>query len=594
MKILFSYGISLLFLTMIAVTPVILHAEQEYLYCGRDRSKLADLIEQVSAFDEDRNSPVWQLRSHIISDFPVATTDSVLQVLEYVEEKLDYIYRNIDAQQAEEMYTHLSDVMRDIQDGVLTIDEQFVDENQTRDCCGDSDSDIIKVRQKLYVLKTAKFFKDVEFKENVEIEGNLSVAEETINCDLTVGCNINMNNSAGAFAGNILKGGLRFVSNFGIRNTFMGTNAGNFVMSGTDNSGFGSNAFTANTAGSNNTAVGSQSLLANTAGTSNTAVGAGALQLNVVGNANTAVGVNSLQNNAGDNNTAIGFSTLTSNTAGTRNTAMGRGSLNQNTTGSDNTALGDSTLVTNLGNDNTAVGSAALNNNTFGINGAAVGSHALAANTIGSANAAFGAAALQFNVNGTGNTAVGFAALNLNPNGSFNTAIGQNAGALLTNGSSNIYIANLGVATESNTIRIGALGTQTAAYMQGIFGSTVAIGGLGVEVDASGKLGTIVSSFGFKKNIQDMDTQSEKLRQLRPVTFEYKNDESNTRQIGLIAEEVAKVFPELVVNDLEGQPYSIRYQILPVLLLQELQKQQDSIDMLIDRVTVLEELVGVA
>jgi hypothetical protein len=375
-------------------------------------------------------------------------------------------------------YAHLEDIM--------DIDKDFSDE-LSKAGCNNVDDDVIKVRQKIYALRSAKFFKDVEFKDDVEIEGNLEVegdlevvgtlsaADQVLGCDLTVGCNINMHNSTTALVGNVVKDGVPFINNFGTHNTFMGANAGNFTMTGTDNSGFGFNALIANTNGSSNTAFGSSALAANTFGGGNTAVGTSALLVNAGGIFNTAVG----------------------------------------------------------------------------------------------------AGALSFLING-----------------SDNTVLGATAGSSLTNGNNNIYIANAGLAVESNTIRIGTLGTQTAAYMQGIFGATVAVGGLAVEVDANGQLGTVVSSAEFKKNIQDLDSASDKLRRLRPVRFEYKNDELCTPQIGLIAQEVADVFPELVVYDLEGQPYSVRYQILPVLLLQELQRHQDLIDDLTTRVSQLEQLLS--
>ena len=512
-----SCRVSLLLLAMITITPQASYSnlkdiqiyqlmnelEQEYLYCGKDRSKLSDLINEVSRFDEDRNSPLWLLRTHIDLGYSIAKADSILDVLEYVEEKLDHIYRNVDAQQAEAMYATFYSVMHDIKNGMLNVDEQFIAEDQTRDC-GGVDSDTIKVRQKLYVLRSAKFFKDVEFKDDATFEGDLSV-----DGDISVGGTLSVVGTLSVENQNV--GGVPFISNAGIQNSFVGANAGNPSMSGTSNSGFGFNALISNAAGSSNTALGSQALAANISGGGNTAVGTNA----------------SLQN-----------------TTGTFNTALGAGALQANTTGITNTAIGFGSLASNIG--------------------------------------------------GIQNTAVGFGSMGSNLTGGANLALGLGAGSALVSGSNNIYILNVGGgAAESNTIRIGTSGTQTAAYMQGIFGAAVAVGGLPVEVDAVGKLGTVISSAEFKKNIQDMDLQSEKLRRLRPVQFQYKNDDSNTLQIGLIAEEVAQVFPELVVYDLESKPYSVRYQVLPVLLLQELQKHQDSIEMLIERVSQLEEVVGI-
>jgi hypothetical protein len=258
-------------------------------------------------------------------------------------------------------------------------------------------------------------------------------------------------------------------------------------------------------------------------------------------------------------------------------------------TGTDNSGFGLNALTADTsGSSNTAMGSRALQTNTGGLVNTAIGVSTLLNNTIGAFNTAVGGAALLVNTTGLSNTAVGVGALSANITGSVNVGLGVNAGTLLTSGDNNIYILNPGVAVESNTIRVGTLGTQTAAYMQGIFGAVVAGGGLAVEVDAVGKLGTVVSSERFKDNIQNMNNASDAIMQLRPVTFIYKGDVTNAQHYGLIAEEVAQVFPDLVVNDLANKPFSIRYQILPVLLLNQIQKQQASIQALSDRVDRLE------
>jgi len=632
-------------------------SEQEaYLYCDKNRSKLSELIEQVTKFDENQDSPVWRLHEYIDAGFCVARADDIFETLAYAEEKLDQVYRQLDKQQAEALYADFYLVMNDIDKGLLDVDMASLSEDQKRDCCNLLPNKIIKVREKLYVLNSAKFFKNVDFKDNVEIEGTLSVADETVGCDITVGCNINMNNSTSALVGNVLKGGARFIHNFGTDNTFVGVNSGNFAMTGANNTAVGSAALALNTSGNantalgggalqnnttaiNNTAVGAVALQNNITGINNTAVGAGALQFNTVIN-NTAVGTAALnQNTIGANNTAVGTAALSQNTIGDANTAIGSGALVANTTGDSNTAVGSFALTSNVtglsnvavganalqfntANSNTAVGALALSQNTIGLVNTATGYQALAANTtgdsntgmgvlalgfntIGSDNAAFGALAMNNNTTGNLNTAMGASALADNTTGNNNTAIGQSAlsqntigsnnialGALagqsLTIGDNNVYIANQGVAAEANTIRIGTLGTHAAAYMQGIFGAAVAGGGLAVEVDAVGKLGTVVSSAEFKKDIQNMDIASEDMQKLRPVKFVYRNDKANTEHYGLIAEEVAQVFPELVVYDLEGKPYSVRYQVLPVMLLSEVQKQHARMEALAARVAQLE------
>lgn len=268
---------------------------------------------------------------------------------------------------------------------------------------------------------------------------------------------------------------------------------------------------------------------------------------------------------------------------------MGVNSGNFVMTGVNNAGFGVNALTADTsGSNNTAVGFGAMSTNTSGGANTAVGANALLQNTTGTFNTAVGGVALAVNTAGISNTALGFGAMSANTTGSGNIAIGVSAGSALVSGSGNIYIGNVGGgAGENNTIRVGTLGTQTAAYMQGVFGAAVAGGGLAVEVDAVGKLGTVVSSAVFKDDIQDMGDASDAIMQLRPVTFVYKWDESNT-QYGLIAEEVAQVFPNLVVNDLEGKAFSVRYQILPVLLLNQIQKQQASIQALSDRVDRLE------
>lgn len=275
---------------------------------------------------------------------------------------------------------------------------------------------------------------------------------------------------------------------------------------------------------------------------------------------------------------------------GNRNTALGEFALSSNTSGSDNTAVGSNACLANtIGNSNTGVGSFALASNTTGQVNTAVGSGALPANTSGVANSGFGTNALNFNTTGGHNTALGFQALFLNGTGSNNTGVGANAlanatgsnnialgrlaGVNLTNGTNNIHIGNSAPGNESNTIRIGT--TQTATFLAGVNGAT-ASGGVQVFVDANGQLGTLTSSKRFKENVRNMGEASEALLRLRPVTFHYKaafDDGAHLLQYGLIAEEVAKVAPNLVQYDPTGQPFTVRYHALNAMLLNELQKQ---------------------
>jgi hypothetical protein len=163
------------------------------------------------------------------------------------------------------------------------------------------------------------------------------------------------------------------------------------------------------------------------------------------------------------------------------------------------------------------------------------------------------------------------------------------AGQDLTTGSSNIDIGNRGVAGEGNTIRIGTPDIQTAAYISGINGVTVT--GVPVLVASNGQLGVQTSSARYKQDIQPMASSSEQLMQLKPVTFRYKQDPDGALQYGLIAEQVAQVYPELVVKDAAGQVQAIRYQELTPMLLNELQKQAQALKQKDEQLGALEQQV---
>jgi len=246
--------------------------------------------------------------------------------------------------------------------------------------------------------------------------------------------------------------------------------------------------------------------------------------------------------------------------------------LGANTIGSFNTAEGDEALSQNTtGIDETAIGVIALQNNTTGLYNTASGFQALQTNTTGDYDTGAGVNALWKNTTGRENTAIGFNVMLNNTTGSNNIGLGMNAGYYLTTGSDNIDIANHGAAAESNTIRIGTQGTQTAMYIAGIFDSSASGGA--VEVSSTGKLGMVLSSARYKRDIHDMDTASSKLLKLRPVTFVYKQDPEGIKQYGLVAEEVARVYPELVIYGTDGKVVSIRYHELIPMLLNEAQKQ---------------------
>jgi Chaperone of endosialidase len=272
--------------------------------------------------------------------------------------------------------------------------------------------------------------------------------------------------------------------------------------------------------------------------------------------------------------TAEGTKALQSLTTGVANTAVGWFSLFANSTGGYNTAVGAGALDLNAADNNTATGAAALLLNTTGNNNTANGTDALVYNDSGSFNTAVGIESLFYNTTGGQNTAVGRDALANNTTGSHNIALGSSAGVSLVTGDYNIDIGNFGVFDEADTIRIGDGDRQTATYIAGISGVVVP-GGVTVIIDSNGHVGTVVSSQRFKDQIKPMDKASEAIFALKPVTFRYKQkiDPKGIPQFGLVAEEVEKVNPDLVVRDKEGKPYSVRYDQVNAMLLNEFLKE---------------------
>ena len=322
------------------------------------------------------------------------------------------------------------------------------------------------------------------------------------------------------------------------------------------------------------TAVGFHALFnAVTSAQFNTAVGDQALSSNTTGESNKATGYRALLNNTGSINTAVGSQALAFNTEGNSNTATGGFALFSNTTGLGNTANGEEALFANTtGFGNTATGEAALQNNTTGLFNTANGVLALFSNTTGTSNTAIGRNALFSNTSGVENIAIGEGALS-NNTGSGNVGVGFLAGQNLTTSDGNIVIGNVfGVAGEGNTIRIGS--AQTKTFIAGIRGvTTVNTDAIPVLIDSAGQLGTISSSARFKKEIKPMDKASEAILALKPVTFHYKSDKTNTPQFGLIAEDVAEVNPGLVVRDKNGEIYTVRYDAVNAMLLNEFLKE---------------------
>ncbi|OLE10522.1 MAG: hypothetical protein AUG52_09385 [Verrucomicrobia bacterium 13_1_20CM_3_54_17] len=254
-----------------------------------------------------------------------------------------------------------------------------------------------------------------------------------------------------------------------------------------------------------------------------------------------------------EGNTAEGQAALFSLTTGVANTAVGWLALNTLDTGKLNTAIGAGTLIGNTANQNTATGAGALFNNGTGGN-----------------NTANGVYALFYNLEGGDNTAIGIAALLSNTNGSNNVALGSGAGASATTGSNNVYV---GAGMQ------GVAGESDACYIKSIFGQTSATG-IPVLINSNNKLGTTMSSKRFKKEIRPMDKASDALLALKPVTFRYKEeiDPTGTTQFGLVAEQVEKVNPDLVVRDAEGKPYSVRYDQVNAMLLNEFLKTHSKME----------------
>jgi hypothetical protein len=331
-------------------------------------------------------------------------------------------------------------------------------------------------------------------------------------------------------------------------------------------------------AGSNN-GEGVGVLVNRTSGVWNTGTGFEALNHVTSGNQNTAMGLRALSSDInGGFNTATGVYSLFSNTSGFFNSATGAYSLANNTIANYNTANGYSALYFNTeGDQNTATGFAALYRNTTGLANTANGLGALFSNTTGNSNTANGGGALFSNTEGFNNTAVGRSALGTST-GSGNTALGIFAGSSVST-ANNVIVIGSNVAGEdvSNTCYIGNIFNVTSA------------GATAVVVNAAGKLGTIVSSRRFKDDIKPMDQASEALFALQPVSFHYKKeiDPQGAQQFGLVAEDVEKVNPDLVVRDAEGKVNTVRYDAVNAMLLNEFIKEHRKVEELESIITKL-------
>lgn len=358
-------------------------------------------------------------------------------------------------------------------------------------------------------------------------------------------------------------------------NTAMGSGALLHNQTSTDNTAAGASTLISNTTGYSNTAYGSNAMVANSTGYENTGFGYGSLYRNTTGFDNTAIGIGSLNSETtGSQNTALGTYALYSTTTPYGNLAAGSHALFSNTTGVQNVALGDYALASStVTYGNTGAGAQALYLDTTGSLNSAFGHTSLESNTTGDNNSGYGFQSLLSNTTGNDNAAFGYNALGSNVAGSANIAIGYNAGYGIV-GSNNIDIGAAGLSTDNGFIRIGTKGTHKAALIEGIYTTSLQVNSLPVFVNAAGRLSVGMPSERYKTGIVTMDDQMTKLQQLRPVTFHLKTEPLGTLQYGLIAEEVAKIYPELVVRDPEGRIQGVRYDELAPMLLNEVQKQQ--------------------
>ena len=407
--------------------------------------------------------------------------------------------------------------------------------------------DITKVPQ----LETANAFTG-----NQTVSGNVSATGLVTGSAFQIGSNL--------FA----------LGSYSLANAFLGF-AGNTTMTGSGNSGAGWQALYSNTTGYSNTADGANALYSNGAGYYNTANGVDALFTNSTGVYNTAVGVNTLYfNNTGSYNTATGVNALDSNTNGSNNTATGVDTLALNSTGAYNTADGVGALYANTsGSDSTASGFDALYSNTSGYENTASGVNAMYSNTIGFQNTASGVGALSSNTSGIENTAVGYAALGNNTTGNDLTCVGDACGATKEATRNATAIGAHAVVGASNSLVLG--GTGQYAVKVGI-GTTTPSNILTIAQGAGHPLSdgwATFSSRRWKTNIQTLHGALETVEKLRGVSYDLKAN--GQREIGVIAEEVGAVLPEVVTWEKNGKDaQSVDYGRLTALLVEATKEQQ--------------------
>jgi len=367
-----------------------------------------------------------------------------------------------------------------------------------------------------------------------------------------------------------------------IHNAFLGF-AGSSTTTGGNNTGVGLSALAGNTTGGNNTAIGAGALASNNIGFGNTASGVYALNSNTKGGLNSADGFYALHLNVtGNYNTATGAAALEQNTVGSGNTASGYDALGSNTTGSNNTTSGFQVLIHNIkGSNNTVSGAGALYSSISGSNNTASGYGVLASSTTGGNNTASGYEALYYNTTGSNNTAFGYGAGpdSNSTNLSYATAIG--AGAVVSQSNSLVLGGPLGSGAQ---VKVG-IGTATPANV-----FTIAQGAGAAVADGW----SVYSSRRWKTNIHTLDGALGKVEQLRGVSYELKAN--GKHEVGVIAEEVGAVVPEVVTWDKNGtDAQSVDYSRLTALLIEAtkeqqalIQKQQEQIAQLIAKVKTIQ------